>query len=189
MWRKYNSFDSRNIKTTLLRLSSARLISSSAALKVRTSWFWWWPSIKHMAHIKFMSLEQKYSKGRWWIEQSVILSSFRGSTTVCVLNDSFSWCLWKCLAHSDTSHFRQVLSATDCSSMQWSQETVFSDSVSGCLSSCDAVARKPSMMLQSLKFRCRESTPWNSSRHSGQRGSVFSFLLAVSTVIQMQARQ
>lgn len=165
--------------TTLQRLCSARLISSSAALKVRMSWFWWWSSMKQVAHNRFMSLEQKYSRGRWWQVQLFIPSSLKGSTNECDLKLSFSWCFWKCLEHSDTSHFKQLFTATDGSSMQWSQKTsIFSDSVWKCLSNCGALARKPSTILHSLKFFCRDSTSWNFSRHSGQHGGACLDLLA-----------
>lgn len=166
--------------TTLMRLCSARLISSSAALKVRMSWAWWWPSMKHVAHNRFMSLEQKYSRGRWWKVQLFIPSSFKGSTKECNLKVCFSWCLWKCLEHSDTSHFKQLFTATDGSSMQWSQKTSnFSGSVWKCPSKCGVVARKPSTISHNLRFFCRDSTSWNFSRHSGQHGGVWSDLLAV----------
>ena len=175
---------------TLLRLCSVRLISSSATLKVRMSWFWWWPSMKHVLHNRSMSLEQKYSSGWWWIMQLLIPRSLRGSTKECDLKASFSWCFWKCLEHSDTSHFRQLFTATDGSSMHWSQKTsVRSGSVWKWPSNCTLAARKPSAMLHSLKFFCRESTSWNGLRHSGQHGGVWSDLSAVQVVIQMQARQ
>lgn len=173
--------------TTSLRLCSARLISSSAALKVRMSWFWWWPSMKQVAHNRFMSSEQKYSRGWWWITQLFIPCSLRGSTTECDLKASFSWCFWKCLEHSDTSHFKQLFTATDGSSMHWSHKTsVCSGSIWKCPSSCALAALKPSTMLPSLKFFCRESTSWNFSRHSGQHRGVWSDL---SAVIQMQVWQ
>lgn len=142
VWIKVKLIIVKLTKSTLLRLSNALLISFSATLKVRTSWFWWWPSLKHVLHSEVMSLEQKYSSRCWWIAHLFIPRSFTGSTTECVLNDSFSWCLWRCLEHSDTSHFRQVFTASDCSSIQWSQKSsTFSGLASVCQSRCGVTAR------------------------------------------------